>query len=129
MKWLNFIGFQFLAGLVMVLGWFILVPLCAFKVWTYDLARDKYHFPRLFYIWDNDEDGVCPHWYNPQATRWRAYLWTAWRNSANNLRWKFADKTGPFFRWENKAKTWYFQAGYGKNTGWPVLSAGKIYGP
>jgi hypothetical protein len=79
------------------------------------------------FLWGNAEDGVTgPQFYRAQHPneRWCAYLWSAWRNSCNNLRWIVAWRTGPFFRKEWHG--WYFQAGFRQDTGWPVLSAGKI---
>ena len=121
MKWLWFIVVQLIAFALMVIGWVLLVPLCAFRVWT--LVNGKYHFPVVFAPWDNREDGVMPLWYNPQRTRWRAYLWAAWRNSVNNLRYVFMWKGGPFYQWRGGG--YYFQAGWRPDNGWPVLSAGK----
>jgi len=42
-------------------------------------------------VWGNEEDGVRgPVWYEDLHPKWsesrRAFVWTAWRNSANNMR-------------------------------------------
>jgi hypothetical protein len=132
--WLKFALIQLIALVVMVVGWFLLLPLAWFRAWT---PRYSLHYPerivdvwrggQLTWIWGNEEDGVTgAAFYRAQFKDARvcAYLWSAWRNSANNLRWVFADKGGPFYRIERWG--WYFQAGFRPDTGWPVLSAGRI---
>lgn len=46
--------------------------------------------PRFLWLWGNDEDGFDPPWYanaNPSWSRWRRmWVWAAWRNPVNNLR-------------------------------------------
>lgn len=119
-----------------IVGWFLLLPLSAFKLWH---TAPSLHFPRsvtvwnggyLTWIWGNEEDGVLPdarNNYMTWAPDWlRAYVWSAWRNSANNLRFVCTHVGGPWLqvrRWG-----WYFQAGFRPDTGWPVLSAGPGLG-
>lgn len=125
--WLYFALLELVAAAFMVIGWVLLIPLCSSKRWwRYDAQSMHAHFPRLFWLWDNDEDGITPAWYNPQATLWRAYVWTAWRNSVNNLRFLVSWKGGPWWHWSNGK--WYAQAGFRPDTGWPVLSAGAGLG-
>lgn len=44
--------------------------------------------PRWAYVWGNEEDGVAgPRWFMQGAPAWkRAFVWSAWRNPTNNLR-------------------------------------------
>lgn len=134
MGWLWFICVQIIATIAMIIGWALLIPFAVFKWWK---QTASVHFPdrriqvwsvkAVNAVWGNDEDGVLgPTWYNPLGTPWRAYLWSAWRNSANNLRWVFANKGGPYYKWVSTTGKWYFQAGFRPDTGWPVLSAGKV---
>ena len=38
-------------------------------------------------IWGNNEHPVAPNWYRPAEPEWwRDYVWRAWRNPVNNLR-------------------------------------------
>lgn len=52
--------------------------------------------PRWLWLWGNDQDGLCADWYHTDHMNrpwWlNAYIWSAWRNPANNLR---------FVRWLN----------------------------
>lgn len=53
---------------------------------------------------------------------WRAYLWSAWRNSADNLKYVFADADGPLVTFQLFGRTakigWQLENGYKV----PVLS-------
>ena len=144
--WLYFCLVQIIAFIAMVIGWFLLIAPCILKAWvpvTQIYQPDwavKGGLPKktiniwawswLNPVWGNNEDGVVSGLrnnveYNPTGSRWLAYVWSAWRNSANNLRFVFQWIGGPFYRWENAGHTWYFQCGWYPN-GFPVLSAGKI---
>lgn len=102
----------------------------------------KWHFaPNWAWIWDNDEDGIAPHWYNPLVTPWKVFAWTALRNPCNNLRyvpgvskpgrplwlwtWTVPENHGPFWGGGWPGKQFYFKAGWEAKTGWPSLSAGS----
>ena len=113
---IRFIAVQLASTVLMVLGWALLLVL--------PYRNGKYLM--LDGIYGNSEDGCeGPRWYNPLQSRWRAYLWSAWRNSTNNFNRSQAWKGGPFWRWQNAGKTWYAQAGFRPDTGWSVLSAGR----
>lgn len=96
------------------LGWVVLIPFCVRKAWTADLKSikdqrviDRWNWKPLNWIWGNPEDGVSGQYalvwdrtgqvpYMPGADpAWRAYCWSAWRNSANMLKYVFAWKNGP----------------------------------
>jgi len=98
--WLYWIVWQALAVVLMVVGWFLLLPLALCGAW-HDRPGLSKHYPGrtvkawrggwLTLPWDNEEDGVTgAAWYSAKHPTWplwmRAYLWSAWRNSANNLR-------------------------------------------
>jgi hypothetical protein len=128
--WLWFLCIQMIALIAMVIGWVLLIPLSVFRLWR---PRKSRIYPDrqvlvwrggwLTWIWGNEEEGVCgPASYNLMYSEWDTYLWSAWRNSANNLRFIFAWPQGPYF--EYSIKGWYFAVGFKPITGWPVLSAG-----
>lgn len=76
--------------------------------------------PTGFVVWSN---GVLVP-YMPGKPDWlRAYMWSAWRNSTDNLKYVFQWTGGPFKRWEFRG--WYGQAGWNSH-GLPVLSAGRM---
>lgn len=132
--WLWFAVVQLIALLATVIGWILLAPPAALQCWK---TRESMYFPTkqipvwrggwLTWIWGNEEDGVIGNAAHQMRYRKNprlgAYLWSAWRNSANNLRFVFRWQGGPFCRREFRG--WYVQAGWYPN-GFPVLSAGRI---
>jgi hypothetical protein len=103
--------------------------------------------PRWMWMWDNREDGLSPEWYLKAHTaytfkilgrtfsikrsmRWNFFIWTAFRNYANN--WRFVpgvSKVGrPIFTrsFTFRGKLMHFDAGW-LNDGYPTLNVG--YGP
>lgn len=143
--WLRFAGVQLVMLIAAVLGVFLLIPFCLAQAWVADEKSikdgrviDRWKWRLLNLVYGNPEDGpsglYAKVWLNgttegpymPNANpMWRAYVWSAWRNSCNNLKYVFAWKGGPFFHWENAKHTFYFQAGF-YASGAPVLSAGRI---
>lgn len=129
MKWLTFWSFQARSLAATILGWFLLAPLAAMQNWVWiPSAAGKHDFISVWKpdwvdaVWGNAEDGVTGDTFYAQqvkGTRLRAYLWSAWRNSANNMRWGNAVLGGPFFRVTKG--NWIFQMGYRPDNGWPVL--------
>lgn len=133
--WIWFAFVQLVAVVAMVVGWVLLIPFAALRLWT---IKPSPYFPGemveawrggwLMFPWGNLEDGVignAAHRRRFKDDRVGAYLWSAWRNSANNLRFVFRWQGGPFWRWENAKHTFYIQAGWYPN-GAPVLSAGSM---
>lgn len=144
--WCYFAAVEVVAFDAMVIGWFLLIIPCIKRAWV---PVTQIYIPtwqreqgipakRIFIwqwywlnrIWGNDEDGVVNGMrgnveYNPEMSAFKAYLWCAWRNSANNLRFVFRWNGGPFYRWEDEERTIYFQCGW-NSSGFPVLSAGAI---
>lgn len=141
MGWVYFAFVQLVSLLGMVLGWFVLIPFCLAQAWIRDSVSikdgrlvDRWSFKPLNWIFGNPEDGPSGQTalvqvngalslYMPDAwAPWRAYCWSAWRNSADNLKYVFKWVGGPFWRWE--IRSFYVHAGWGTN-GLPVLSAGR----
>jgi hypothetical protein len=80
--------------------WLLGFPVCYFlsrsAAWVYRPSRYFDRFvhawrPDWAHIWGNEEDGVTgPDWWADKNPNWsiekRAFVWSAWRNSVNNLR-------------------------------------------
>lgn len=129
----TFIAIQLVSLVLSVIG----LPVCAALAYTdsysYDIHADTYHWPKWAWLWDNEEDGVCPHWYILAHPTWTisrvAFYWTALRNPCNNLRfvrgvsrpgWPLWYKT-----WTMLGRQFYAKAGWEAKTGYPSLSAGS----
>jgi hypothetical protein len=113
MVWLRFFAIQLIMLTATVLGWLILIPFCLAHAWTGSWADesikdkrpiDRWAWPPLNYVYGNPEDGVSGQQalihgdqpYMPNAwAPWRAYLWSGWRNSADNLKYVFACSSCP----------------------------------
>lgn len=110
--WTWFAFVQLVMLLATVCGWLILLPFCLAQAWKYTgrtSIKDKrfvdgWDFIPLNYVYGNPEDGVSGQTalvngnqpYMPDAwAPWRAYCWSAWRNSADNLKYVFAWEQGP----------------------------------
>jgi hypothetical protein len=99
--WLYWIVWQALSLLAAAVGALILLPLAYFQLWETRPGKSWMFGPQpvaawrggvLTALWCNEENGVTgADWYRKiHANRpvWlNAYLWSAWRNSANGLRW------------------------------------------
>lgn len=141
--WAYFAFVQMVSLIATVIGLFLLIPFCLTRAWvtagSLEAGRqiDRWRFAPLNLIYGNPEDGVSGRYaliwtstarvpYMPNAwAPWRAYCWSALRNSSDNLKYVFRWKGGPFRHWENSKHTFYVQAGWYPN-GFPVLSAGRI---
>ena len=145
--WLWFVIVQLILAIAMIWGWVFLIPFCLAQAWERAPSGldpgpnvrwiDRWRWAPLNYVYGNPEDGVSGKsaliWLNgttqgpymPNAwSPWRAYLWSGWRNSCDNLKYVFQWKGGPFLHWENAAGTFYAQAGWA-SSGFPVLSGGR----
>ena len=126
-----FIAIQALSLVLFIIG----IPICAVLAYgdfsKQDFTNGLYHWPKWAWLFDNQEDGTCPLWYQAQ-TRGKfvdtEFRWTAFRNSVNNLRYVpgISGVGRPYWR-----KTWgavpggfYAHAGWNAS-GFPVLSAGR----
>lgn len=115
--WLWYVVVQLIMAVFMVIGWFLLIPFCLKHAWflsawgSIDDQRviDVWSWLPLNRVYGNLEDGVSGQqalvWnkegtarvpYMPNAPAWwRAYCWSAWRNSCDNLKYVFAWENGP----------------------------------
>lgn len=129
---LLFATIQLASWTLRIPGYFIIGLLAYTGSWH--LGPDKlYHWPALWWIYDNEEDGVLPTWYHKANPTWSdsriAFNWCARRNSTNNLRYvPGVSKVGrPFYRrtFTLLRRPMYFQAGWNPS-GYPVISAGSV---
>lgn len=116
--WMWFAVVQLICLIAMLVGWLLLIPFCLAQAWVADVisikdgrAIDRWQWRPLNLIYGNPEDGVSGQtafiWVNGSLSfyrlgvwsPWRAYLWSAWRNSADNLKYVFAWKAGPYKEW------------------------------
>lgn len=141
--WVRFAAAQFFQLEAMVLGWVLLIPFCLTRVWEMspvpsikDGQRqiDRWKWRWVGLAFDNPEDGVSGVraiiWVNGQQAPympdawppWRAYCWSAWRNSADQLKYRFAWEQGPFKQWTLFGRVQ--KAGFQRENGFnvPVLS-------
>lgn len=95
--WLYWLAYQLLALQLTAFGIVIVGVLAYFRAWRTRESRlpafrgrtvTAWRFEPLTTLFGNDEDGVTgPDWYLPDADpRWRAFVWSALRNSANGMR-------------------------------------------
>lgn len=130
--WSWFALVQLVSLIATISGWLILIPFCLAQAWTADAHSikdatrviDRWSWKPLNKIYGNPEDGVSGQqalvWisgvnspYMPTArASWRAYCWSAWRNSADNLKYVFAWKDGPLKKFTLFGKT--------HNVGWKM---------
>jgi hypothetical protein len=82
---LNVLCWQVIALPLMVIGWFLVPIGLVFEHCERSRITGKIIWcpPRWMWLWGNDEDGYRPEGYD---TFWKAYQWSALRNSVNNLR-------------------------------------------
>jgi hypothetical protein len=115
---------------LMLVGFPICAALSALDSVTYKTSpvtgkRIAVWKPKIFWLWSNDEDGVDPAGY---STRLEMFVWTAWRNSVNNLRFvRGISKVGRplFYRtWTVRGQQYYVKAGW-MSDGYPCCSMDK----
>lgn len=141
--WAWFAVVQLVSLAATLLGLLLLIPFCLAQAWVETESTlwkgrvvDRWSWAPLNYLFGNPEDGVSGQralvWLNgttqgrylPEASpAWRAYSWSALRNSSDNLKYVFAWKGGPFYRWTNSK--YFFQAGW-NSSGFPVISAARL---
>jgi hypothetical protein len=143
----RFIAVQAIQLAATVLGWFVLIPFCLGRLWLADQQLrsikdgrpiDDWDLPWLNFIYGNPEDGVSGQtalvWgpngleaYMPNAwAPWRAYCWSALRNSCDNLKYVFAWAEGPLWTYSFKVWRWTIRGklGWQEENGYhvPVFS-------
>ena len=125
---------QLICLIATIVGWVLLIPFCLSRAWTADITSikdgrpiDRWRWKPLNSIYGNPEDGVSGQtalvWVDGSLTfyrrgawaPWRAYLWSAWRNSADNLKYVFAWKKGPLVEFSLFGRShklgWQFENG------------------
>ena len=142
-NWLKFAGIQLVSAFAMVAGWVLLIPPCLLKQWgpcpsPLPPARwiDQWSWHWLNKVYGNPENGVSGECaivngapYMPTANSiWRAYCWSAWRNSCNNLKYVFA-APAPDYRYGTFTvfgKEFYWLVGWKLESGVavPIMSVG-----
>lgn len=129
--WAWFAVVEIVCLAAMVVGWVLLLPMAWLRLWRHGVSEHYGHIISVWRwrwvdkVWGNDEDGVLGADFYVRRVpnvRWRAYLWSAWRNSSNNLRWLFAWPGGPYYRWGTDSG-WRGHVGFKPTEGWPVVSA------
>lgn len=95
--WLYWLAYQLASIPVVILGVPVVAVLAATRSWRrrpsrLPMFRDRtviaWRYEPLTLPWGNDEDGVIgPDWHLPgRDERWRAFVWSAIRNSGYGLR-------------------------------------------
>lgn len=116
MIWLRFIGIQIAQLLAAFVMAFVLIPFCLLQAWedggiSIKDGRpiDRWKWKPLNLISGNPEDGVSGRYalvngnqpYMPGASAfWRAYSWSALRNSVDALKYRFAIPGAPLIQWK-----------------------------
>lgn len=138
--WPWFALVQIISLVAMIVGWVVLIPFCLLQAWTPAAQKsikgdgrsiDAWRWKLLGYVCNNPEDGVSGQTalvqgnqpYMPNAwAPWRAYCWSAWRNSADNLKYVFAWEAGPLKEFTLFGRT--HKIGWQRENGFkvPVLS-------
>ena len=144
MAWLWFIVVQLIQLACELVGLVVLIPVCLMHAWEPCVGDgstkfiDRWKWAPLDLIYGNPEDGVSGAkalvWDNGQKVPympnawapWRAYCWSALRNSADNLKYVFAWDKGPLIKKDYKifGRQRTFRAGWQMENGInvPVLS-------
>jgi hypothetical protein len=102
------------------------------RPWSAVYGKQILVYPKLFWLWSNDEDGVLPEWYCKanwhRGDQLNAFVWTALRNSVHNyclIPGVFGTGRPLWIKnWTWRGQKYYAKAGW-VSAGWPVLSAGK----
>jgi hypothetical protein len=116
LAWLYFAAVQLIMLLATLVGFVVLIPFCLAQAWRPSVVPsikdgtrhiDEWSWAPLNKVYGNPEDGVSGQtaliWINgvlspylPSAnTSWRAWSWSAWRNSCDALKYVFAWANGP----------------------------------
>lgn len=137
LAWVWYTIVQLISLMAALIGVVVLIPVClAFQYTAGRPAKsikdgrviDAWKWDWMNFIYGNPEDGVsgvfARIWINgttqtpymPNAwAPWRAYCWSALRNSADNLKYVFAWSKGPYAELVFLGRTWKF--GWQKENG------------
>jgi hypothetical protein len=114
LPWVRFAAAQVFQIEAAIAGWLLLIPFCLAQEWAAGPKSikdgrliDAWTWGPLGWVYDNPEDGVSGQQaivfttgaagpYMPNAwAPWRAYCWSALRNSCDGLKYRFAVPGGP----------------------------------
>ena len=127
----GFIALQMVSLVLMIVGIPLIAMLVIAKLWHVD-AAGRYHWPPAYWLYDNQVDGICATWYCSPITRWKAFTWSAFRNSVGNLKFVrgVSDVSRPLYRktWGARPGGFYVSAGW-DDSGSMVLSGGRNVNP
>lgn len=125
--WAWFVVVQLIMFVFLLLGLVVLIYPCCKQAWEPSPTPsikdgrkiDRWRSRILGFAFDNVEDGVSGQtaliWLNPEtqapfmpnaAPSWRAYRWSALRNSAGGLKQLFAWADGPYTEFRFMGRTW-----------------------
>jgi hypothetical protein len=131
---LLWIGLQALSLLLQLIGAVILAGPCYLRSW-HPAPSTENRIPQTINVWDsaflnriygNDEDGVTgkPGYNTEPPSRLKAYVWSAWRNPVDNLKyWPIARRPGGPLLYR-RFGAFYVEAGWNAS-GLIVASAGR----
>ena len=123
MKWTPtlialFVGIQIASFILAFAGIFIIAALAITGSWV-ESVPPQWKGGWATWVWGNEEDGI----FGPGAahTGWRAFYWSAYRNSVGNLRFVtgVSGKGRPDVQWHYGNRV--FWAGWHQTDGWPVF--------
>lgn len=129
--WLYWFVYQVLSIVLTLVGFPIVGALAALRLWT---IRKSLHpaWPGYVYAWrgrwltavySNEEDGIGgPRGRVPAP--WRAFVWCAWRNSANGLRLLPL----AYYELPDAPAVRYTRGGYLATSGWRQCRAFSAFG-
>jgi hypothetical protein len=130
LAWLWFGVVQLISLVATIIGWLLLIPFCLAQAWDNNVP-DRWTWQPLNAVYGNPEDGVIGQhaliWnstgqkvpYMPGAwAPWRAYCWSALRNSCDNLKYIFAWQNGPFYTRQFGSRT--------LKVGWQLENGQKV---
>jgi hypothetical protein len=149
LAWLYFALIQLFALVTDAAGLVVLAPACYLHAWTEPdtlsinsapLGRkvDRWRWGWLNAVWGNPEDGVSGQqaliWvhgrqrpYLPGVKpAWRAYRWSALRNSSDRMKYRFPWAKGPFYQRQFAlfGRRLLFKAGWQRESGLSVVVFG-----
>lgn len=152
MKWVWFVVIQLISLVFLLIGLLVLIPFCLAQRWHMEghsikdgRPIDRWNSELLNFIYGNPEDGVSGqqaliwegdelvHYLPDAGPSWRAYKWSALRNSCGGLKYVFGRLgcVGPYIEgtFTLRGHPYSYSMGWKVlNTHWnvPVISANRM---